>query len=66
MNQRFTLLINPPLWNAYAPHLAVPLLAGTLRDQGFAVHSYDASVEVLDWLLSADGLRALAEHGTRA
>ncbi|MDO0915974.1 radical SAM protein [Streptomyces sp. DT2A-34] len=67
MNQRFTLLINPPLWNAYAPHLAVPLLAGTLRDQGLPVRCHDASVEVLDWLLSADGLRALAarEAGSR-
>ncbi|WP_369355100.1 radical SAM protein [Streptomyces sp. cg2] len=64
MNQRFTLLINPPLWNAYAPHLAVPLLAGTLRDQGLPVRCYDASVEVLDWLLSADGLRALAARET--
>jgi radical SAM superfamily enzyme YgiQ (UPF0313 family) len=30
------------------------------------VRSYDASVEVLDWLLSADGLRVLGERGTRS
>lgn len=66
MHPRFTLLINPPLWNAYAPHLAVPLLAGTLRARGLPVRAYDASVEVLDWLLSADGLRALAARTVRS
>lgn len=62
MTDQYTLLINPPLWNAYAPHLAVPLLAGTLKERGLRVRSFDASVELLDWLLSAEGLEALARR----
>jgi hypothetical protein len=57
-----TLLVNPPLWNAYAPHLAVPLLAAVLREQGWPVTSLDLSIESIDWLLSREGL---GEIGTR-
>ncbi|MGF0308947.1 B12-binding domain-containing radical SAM protein [Rhodococcus sp. IEGM1428] len=60
-----TLLINPPLWNAYAPHLAIPLLAGVLRDHGLAVRSHDASIAVLDWILSREGQQALAPRLTK-
>lgn len=60
-----TLLINPPLWNAYAPHLALPILAGVLRSQGLDVRCHDASLEVLDWLLSAEGQTALAPRLAR-
>lgn len=59
---RTTLLVNPPLWNAYAPHLAVPLLAGVLKSHGLAVRSHDASIAVLDWVLSRDGQLALADR----
>ncbi|MEU4221377.1 B12-binding domain-containing radical SAM protein [Actinoplanes sp. NPDC026623] len=55
-----TLLVNPPLWNAYAPHLAVPLLAGTLNEQGLRVRCHDASIELLDWVLSGEGMARLA------
>jgi hypothetical protein len=54
------LLINPPLWNVYAPHLAVPLLVGALRERGWPARGLDLSIEHLDWLLSGPGLTALA------
>ena len=60
MPRETTLLINPPLWNAYAPHLAVPLLAGVLKASNLPVRSHDASIAVLDWILSSDGQRALS------
>lgn len=51
-----TLLVNPPLWNVYAPHLAVPLLAGVLGQRDWPVTALDLSIESIDWLLSRDGL----------
>jgi radical SAM superfamily enzyme YgiQ (UPF0313 family) len=54
-----TLLVNPPLWNAYAPHLALPLLSAALRDRGWPVRVLDLSIESLDWLISSEGLVAL-------
>lgn len=59
MHQPRILLINPPIWNVYAPHLAVPLLAGVMRRHGWQVSSVDLSLEQTDWLLSADGLSLL-------
>ncbi|MDH6126858.1 radical SAM protein [Kitasatospora sp. GP82] len=54
-----TLLVNPPLWNAYAPHLAVPLLLASLRGAGWPARARDLSADVLDRLLSGDGLERL-------
>ncbi|MFF0433718.1 B12-binding domain-containing radical SAM protein [Streptomyces sp. NPDC004327] len=54
------LLVNPPLWNAYAPHLAVPLLTACMRERGHRVSAYDLGIESVNWLLGADGLRAMA------
>lgn len=51
-----TLLINPPLWNVYAPHLAVPLLTGVLRRHGWPVRALDLSARHLAWTLSGDGV----------
>ncbi|MFF3676012.1 B12-binding domain-containing radical SAM protein [Streptomyces sp. NPDC002120] len=56
-----TVLVNPPLWNAYAPHLAVPLLLGDLRARGYDATGYDLSIECIDWMLSAPALEALAQ-----
>ncbi|MFF5535076.1 B12-binding domain-containing radical SAM protein [Streptomyces cinerochromogenes] len=53
------LLVNPPIWNVYAPHLAVPLLAAVMRRHGWQVSSLDLSIEQTDWLLSGEGLTAL-------
>ncbi|MFE4451368.1 B12-binding domain-containing radical SAM protein [Streptomyces sp. NPDC056796] len=49
------LLINPPLWNPYAPHLAVPLLLAVLRRHGVAASALDLSAETMRHLLSAEG-----------
>jgi len=54
------LLINPPLWNPYAPHLAVPLLLGVLRRHGVAASALDLSAETMRYLLSRDGAGAYA------
>lgn len=59
MSRPTTLLINPPLWNAYAPHLAVPLLAAAMRLRGWPVVTRDLCIEALNDLISADGLTAL-------
>ncbi|MDQ1049650.1 radical SAM protein [Streptomyces sp. V4I2] len=54
-----TVLVNPPLWNAYAPHLAVPLLLGDLRARGYEAAAYDLSIECVDWMLSTAALEEL-------
>ncbi|MFF3315606.1 B12-binding domain-containing radical SAM protein [Streptomyces sp. NPDC003035] len=59
------LLVNPPIWNVYAPHLAVPLLAAVMRRHGWQVSSLDLSIEQTDWLLSSDGLRELLPQAER-
>ncbi|GHK05948.1 hypothetical protein SY2F82_77450 [Streptomyces sp. Y2F8-2] len=56
-----TVLVNPPLWNAYAPHLAVPLLLGDLRARGYEATGYDLSIECIDWMLSAAALEELRQ-----
>ncbi|MFB7510847.1 B12-binding domain-containing radical SAM protein, partial [Streptomyces broussonetiae] len=65
------LLINPPLWNPYAPHLAVPLLLAVLRRHHVAASALDLSAETMRHLLSPDGAGAYAAErdqalGTRA
>ncbi|MFF0017428.1 B12-binding domain-containing radical SAM protein [Streptomyces sp. NPDC005374] len=59
------LLVNPPIWNVYAPHLAVPLLAAVMRRHGWQVSSLDLSIEQTDWLLSGEGLTALLPKAER-
>ncbi len=59
MTRPTTLLVNPPLWNAYAPHLAVPLLAASLRERGWPTVSRDIGIEILNALISAEGLTDL-------
>ncbi len=49
------LLVNPPLWNPYAPHLAVPLLLAVLREHGVAASALDLSAETMRYLLSEQG-----------
>ncbi|MFF4016042.1 B12-binding domain-containing radical SAM protein [Streptomyces sp. NPDC001843] len=60
-----TVLVNPPLWNAYAPHLAVPLLLGDLRARGYEAAAYDLSIECIDWLLSKAALTELRDKAHR-
>lgn len=55
-HEALTLLVNPPLWNAYAPHLAVPLLTAVLKRSGRRARAYDLSTEALALLLSCDGM----------
>jgi hypothetical protein len=52
------LLINPPLWNAFAPHLAVPLLLAVAKEHGYRARGMDLSAEAMDFLLSPEGLAA--------
>ncbi|PJW13102.1 hypothetical protein CV945_16005 [Geobacillus sp. Manikaran-105] len=59
MSKPKILLINPPLWNTYAPHLAIPLLAGSLKARGWDVRCLDLSIESVDWLVSRKGLLSL-------
>jgi hypothetical protein len=59
MNNSKILLINPPLLNPFAPYIAMPLLAGTLKRDGWNVQSLDLNIESLDWLLSQKGLLVL-------
>ncbi|GAA2734798.1 radical SAM protein [Streptomyces nogalater] len=56
------LLINPPLWNPYAPHLAVPLLLAVLRRHGVAASALDLSAETMRHLLSRNGADDYAAH----
>ncbi|MFH8494896.1 B12-binding domain-containing radical SAM protein [Streptomyces coeruleorubidus] len=65
MRQPRILLVNPPIWNVYAPHLAVPLLAAVMRRHGWQVSSLDLSIEQTDWLLSEDGLQTLLPQAER-
>ncbi|MFD9095764.1 B12-binding domain-containing radical SAM protein [Streptomyces collinus] len=60
-----TVLVNPPLWNAYAPHLAVPLLLGDLRARGYEAAAYDLSIECVDWMLSEAALARLRDKAHR-
>lgn len=55
------LLINPPLWSAFSPYLAIPLLAGVMRARGKPVQCLDLNIEFVDLLLSASGIQALSE-----
>ncbi|MFF9520899.1 B12-binding domain-containing radical SAM protein [Streptomyces achromogenes] len=56
------LLVNPPLWNPYAPHLAVPLLLAVLRRHGVAARALDLSAETMRHLLSHAGSGDYAAH----
>lgn len=51
------LLIQPPQWYPVSPYLAVPLLAGQLKKEGFDVKSYDLNVEFFNYLLTKDMAR---------
>jgi Radical SAM superfamily len=62
MTRASVLLVNPPMWNVYAPHLAVPLLGGYLRSRGENVRTVDLSIEAIDWLLSPVGLEAIRDR----
>ncbi|RQY82206.1 B12-binding domain-containing radical SAM protein [Burkholderia stagnalis] len=55
------LLINPPLWSAHAPYLAIPLLAGVLREKGKPVRCLDLNIEFLDLVVSARGLSEIGK-----
>src|SRR5262245_9524329 len=64
MTEPTVLLVNPPLWNPYAPHLAVPLLTGVLKQRGIAARGLDLSAEAMRFLLSRNGIERLrASHG---
>ena len=45
------LLVFPPVWTPVTPYLALPLLVGYLRQEGFSVTQYDASLDFFDQYL---------------
>lgn len=61
-----TLLVNPPLWNVYAPHLAVPLLTAVLREHGWPVTAFDLSATHLRWMLTSKTVAGLLDRYDRA
>ncbi|MFC9931331.1 B12-binding domain-containing radical SAM protein [Streptomyces sp. NPDC127190] len=61
-----TLLVNPPLWNVYAPHLAVPLLTASLRNHGWPVTALDLGAVHLRWMLTARTVAGLCARYDRA
>jgi hypothetical protein len=65
MSEPTVLLINPPLWNPYAPHLAVPLLTGVLKQHGIATRALDLSAETMRFLLSRKGIERLRPNHAR-
>lgn len=48
------LLIQPPQWYPVSPYLAVPLLAGQLKNDGFDVKSYDLNISFFNHILTRD------------
>lgn len=48
------LLIQPPQWYPVSPYLAVPLLAGQLKNDGFDVKSYDLNICFFNHILTRD------------
>lgn len=50
------LLIQPPQWYPVSPYLAVPLLAGQLKKEGFDVKSFDLNVEFFNHLLTKENV----------
>lgn len=57
-----TLLISPPLWNAYAPHLAVPLLVARMKQRGWSATGMDIGMDHFDRVLSPAGLAGLGDR----
>lgn len=50
------LLIQPPQWCPASPYLAVPLLSGGLKREGFDVKAYDLNIEFFNYLLTKENL----------
>ncbi len=48
------LLIQPPQWYPVSPYLAVALLAGQLKKEGFDVRTYDLNIEFYNYLLTQE------------
>lgn len=48
------LLIQPPQWYPVSPYLAVPLLAGQLKNAGFEVNSFDLNIKFYNFLLTKE------------
>lgn len=58
-----TLLVFPPVWTPVTPYLALPLLTAYLREQGFSVVQWDASLDFFaNHLLLPDALSNLSDR----
>ena len=54
-------LVFPPSWTPTMPHLALPTLAGCLRENGIEVELLDLNLEFLEAILCPQGLSAAAD-----
>ena len=58
-----TLLIFPPVWNPIGPYPALPVLVGFLKENGYAVSQFDASLDFfISHLLTPSTLRTIKEQ----
>ena len=55
------LLLFPPRWSALAPYPAIPQLTAYLRSRGLTVKGSDLNAQLLRWMLSCKGTKALVE-----
>jgi anaerobic magnesium-protoporphyrin IX monomethyl ester cyclase len=55
------LLLFPPRWDAIAPYPAIPQLTAYLRSRGVSVKGSDLNAQLLRWMLSPKGTKALVE-----
>ena len=53
------LILFPPRWDAIAPYPAIPQLTAYLRARGVAVKGIDLNAQLLRWMLSSRGTKAL-------
>lgn len=56
------LLIQPPQWYPISPYLAVPLLAGQLKKEGFEVTARDVNVEFFNSILNRASIKKADEN----
>ena len=54
------LIVTPPLVHCNSPYSSGPRLAGFLRSRGIAAKQWDASLDLILLLMSAEGLRRVA------
>ncbi len=59
------LLIQPPQWYPVSPYLAVPLLLGQLKKEGFDAEAYDLNINFYNYLLTKERTSCCDEFSRR-